>query len=238
MRETPKQREERLLRINSEQKNEISDLKKQRRSMQYEIKRLKKTTAYLENMEDEIETLKREIENLKSSLNSKEELFNLMETYYKKEISQKDSRINRLLIPQKNQQEDLTHHYEVKFDRILESILDVTVPNPFYDKILKQYQKGDRYYNILENGKEKIYPIFSPDTLFIQVHPDTGKPLTEFHKKLLNKWGYLNTDYLNYFSPYKEWLDKTKLKLKESLLIEHSYRLGKELLPLYRRFLF
>lgn len=240
MRETDKQKIERLERVIDDQKKELSQVKKDRKRLNYVVERLEKEKSKAKETSSSndiqmIKELKAQIKQLEKTIEEKD-----------LEISKKEERSAMIIWSR----EDDTKYVQRKYDELcnnIEAEHKIYFENALIELIQKRkgvkerygnlnaYENGELYYSLTENGLEKEYLIFSPCDLFIKIHPKTGLPLTKENYKVLEKWSFLQYDYQMQMGYWREYLQQSP---SEKAKIQSAYNIGKELLPLYEHLLF
>lgn len=239
MRETKDQTIARLEKIIGEQKTELSELKKERKRLNYAVERLEKQVKVLPKENSiKIKELEEQIKVLKLTIEQKDEEIAKMEKNHNQMIKNKDSKYKRLKIEHQNAREIVKTEYDGYVWKTLKEIINYRKCKPINKHNIYRYEQGDKYYSDVRNGGEEKIPIFSTTDLFIQIHPKTGNPLTPLHFEILKEWAYLNMDYGQFFYQYEEWLNKPNVYIPEETKVGSAYIVGKKLLPYYEHLLF
>ena len=241
MRETKDQKIERLEKVIDKQKKELSQVKKDRKRLNYTVERLEneKAKAKEKSSSNDIQKIKElnaQIKQLEQSIGEKELE---MEEKEKHSASKITSEQNTTLYWHRKY-EDLCKCIDAEHNAYFEKTLINLIRNRKgrneRKEILDAYERGELYYTLTVNGEKKQYPIFSPSDLFIQIHPKTGLPLTKENFKILNDWAYLQCDYQYRIGIWKEHL--IKHNLSDEAKAKYAYEIGKDLVPLYECLLF
>ncbi len=241
MRETKDQKIERLEKVIDDQKKELSEIKKERKRLNYAVERLENEKAMAKeksssNDIQKIKELNAQIKQLEKSIEERE-----------LEMEEKEKRSASKI----RSEENYTKYWHRQYDDLWKSIK--AEHNAYFEKtlidlirnrkgvkeskeILNAYERGELYYTLTENDEEKKYPIFSPSDLFIQIHPKTGLPLTKENFKVLNDWAFLQYDYQYRMGIWRDHL--LKHNLSDEAKAKNAYQLGKDLVPLYEHLLF
>lgn len=241
MRETKDQKIERLEKVIDNQNKELSEIKKERKRLKYAVERLEKEKAKAKeksssNDIQKIKELNAQIKQLEQSIEEKE-----------LEMAKRESQSANKI----SSEENLTKFWHRKYDDLWKSIeaehqdyFEKTLIELIQNRkgvnerndILNAYERGELYYSLTENDKERKYPFFSPSNLFITIHPKTGFPLTKENFKVLEKWAFLQYDYQYRMGIWKEHL--LKYNLSDDAKVKNAYEIGKGLVPLYEHLLF
>lgn len=241
MRETKDQTISRLENVIEVQKKELSEVKKDRKRLNYAVERLEKEKAKAKeksssNDIQKMKELKAQIKQLEQSIEEKE-----------LEMEKKEKRSAMII----NREESTTKYWHRKYDDLWESI--EAEHNAYFEKtlidlirnrtgvkereeILNAYERGELFYTLTENGEEKKYPFFSPYDIFVQIHPKTGLPLTSVNFKVLYKWAEFQPDYQMHLGYWRDYLLNSNPS--EKAKNQSAYNIGKALLPLYEHLLF
>lgn len=247
MRETKVQKIARLEKKIEEQKKEMTEIKKDRKRLNYAVERLERKIQKLsaQSSKEDIERMKElnaQIKQMEQSVAEKEEEWNKKEKRLQQQKENAEQDLNyykgKLITVREQIRNELESEYDGYVNETIKGIVNFRKGKP--DKIgnLSHYRNGDNYYNEEINGVEREMPIFSTSDLFIQIHPKTGRPLTDIHFRLLKEWANLNFDYLQFYSPYEEWLNRNKMVANQNDIVSTAYEVGKKILPFYEHLLF
>ena len=243
----------------AEKEAEISQVKKDRKRLNYAVERLEREKAKVLNTlphsainliseySDQVVETEKKNEELKAIIAEKE-----------KTIADKEEQYNTLLSKFNEKEEDEKEIRKQiwgdkeKFKRkVMEQTVNKIVENwdgiysQSWDdrKYLKYFNEGKRYWLYVgdEDGDfdHPIYScsMFSTNYLIIGIHPDNGRVLSGIDKYAIQQ--YLQTNYktqniyrnaMNELNEYK----KNNPNISEEELVEWAYHKGMELLPLYR----
>lgn len=240
MRETDKQKIERLEKVIDNQNEELSQIKKERKKLNYAVARLEneKAKAKEKSSPNDIQMIK----ELKAQIKQLEQSIEEKELEMDKRVKSSAEKISREANTTKywyRKYNDLWKTIESEHQAYFENALVELIYNrkgvkERYEN-LNAYENGELYYSLTENGEEKKYPFFSPYDLFIQIHPKTGLPLTKENHKVLEKWAFLNYEYQVQRGYWREYLEKSP---SEKVKIQSAYNVGKDLVPFYEHLLF
>ena len=232
---------ERLEKVIDDQKKELSEIKKERKRLNYAVERLENEKAKAKDKSSsndiqKIKELNAQIKQLEKSIEEKELEMAKKEERYKSKISSEENCTKFW----KRKYDDLWNDIKAEHNAYYEQTLINLIKNRkgFNERkeILNAYERGELYYTLTVNGEEKKYPIFSPSDLFIQIHPKTGFPLTKENFKVLNDWAFIQYDYQYRIGIWKEHL--LKHNLSDEAKAKYAYEIGKDLVPLYEHLLF
>ena len=254
MRETKDQTIERLEKVIDNQKNELSEIKKERKRLNYAVERLEreiqkallKSTPYDSELiceyTDQLQEQKKLNEELKAIITEKEKVIADKEERYNTLLSQfnekkaDENEIRKQIWGDKKAFEQDT------IKRIIEKIVltwDGMYRQSREDREhLEKFNNGEHYYSDLMKG----YPIhinaamFSVDTLIIGINPNNGRELSCIDKYAISYYLKFCYEQLVYKKALNE-LEKFKAanpNCTNDKLAEWTYHKGMELLPLYR----
>lgn len=241
MRETKDQKIERLEKVIDNQNKELSEIKKERKRLNYAVERLEneKAKAKEKSSSNDIQKIKElnaQIRQLEQSIEDKELEMAKKEERSKSKISSEENTTKYWY----NRYNELWKSIEAEHNAYFEKTLSALIRNRKGVKerkeILDAYERGELYYTLTVNDEEKQHPIFSPSDLFIQIHPKTGLPLTKENFKVLNEWAYLRWDYQYRIGIWKDYLINNNLS--DEAKVKNAYEIGKDLVPLYEHLLF
>lgn len=250
---------ERLEKVIDKQKKELSEVKKDRKRLNYAVERLERekkkaldtlTPAAIKlicEYSEQVNEIEKKNEELKSVISEKEKV-----------IADKEERYNSLLSKYKEKEVDEDKiKKQIWGDKqkfkieVMERTVNGIVENwdgiycQSWDdrKQLKYFNEGKRYWFYIgdEDGNfdNPIYrcSMFSTIHLIIGIHPDCGRELSGIDKYAIQQ--YLQTNYAtqsiyrNAMNELKEFTSNNP-NISEDELVEWAYHKGMELLPLYR----
>lgn len=250
---------ERLEEKLAEKEAEISQLKKDRKRLNYAVERLERekkkalnelTPAAIDliceysetanKKEKETEELKAIITEREKTIANREERYNLLLSQYNEKKADEDA-IREKVWKDKKQFESDTVKKAV--DRIVETWDGIYRRSWDDRKQQKYFNEGKRYwyYGGDEDG-DFDHPIFvcsmfSTNHLIIGIHPDNGRVLSGIDQYAIQHYLQRNYDtQYTYRTAIKE-LEEFKNNnpnVSEEELVEWAYQKGMELLPLYR----
>ena len=247
MRETKDQKIERLEAKLTETEAELSQVKKDRKRLNYAVERLEneKAKAKEKSSSNDIQKIKElnaQIKQLEQSIEEKEEEYSkkVKRLLEEKQIAERSNNYykDKLYTVQKDVRNEVELEYEECFNNVIRTIVNTRKGKPKNSPNISRYNDGKRYYIERKDNEDHEKPIFSIDNLFIQIHPKTGLPLSDIHFKLLKEWAYLNLDYLQFYSPYEEYINQNKMRMEYNTRVEAAYIVGKKILPFYEHLLF
>ena len=226
---------------------ELSEVKKDRKRLTYAVERLeneKKKAKDTSSSNDiqKIKELNAQIKQMEQSIAEKEEecgkrVKRLIE---EKQIVERSNNYykEKLYTVQKDVRNEVELEYEECFNNVIRTIVNTRKGTPKTSPNISRYENGERYYIERKDNEEHEKPIFSIDNLFIQIHPKTGLPLSDIHFKLLKEWAFLNLNYLQFYSPYEDYINQNKMRMEYKTRVEAAYIVGKKILPFYEHLLF
>lgn len=241
MRETKDQTIERLKGVIEEQKKEMTEIKKDRKRLNYAVDKLKKETQTERGKSSsddiqKIKTLKTQIRQLERSIEERELEMKKKEERSKMIISREESTAKYWHRKYNDLWTSIEAEHNAYFEKTLIDLIQNRKGGKERKEILSAYERGELYYSLNENGEQKEYPIFSPSDLFIQIHPQTGLPLTKENFKVLYKWAEFQPDYQMSVGYWRNYLQNDHPS--EKAIIQSAYNAGKKLLLLYEHLLF
>lgn len=236
MKETKGQKIERLEKIIGEQKAELTKVKKDRKRLNYAVKRLEKKREQLSlqsSKEDtaKIKELEKQIGNLKIAVEEKEKAIETL----RRSNSSYSAVIKRL-------KKDLTIKTVMSeneaIGKVVETLCKIKNERPFNGGQLQHFKNGERYFDY----SFKDYPdthirnaIFSTENLIIQIHPKNGRDLGLLDRIYLEK---MIGNRLEYLEAMNEFGQFKKSNPSNDELVEWTYNKGMELLPIYENEIF
>lgn len=247
MRETKDQTIKRLKGVIDKQKKEMSEIKKDRKRLNYAVDRLERQNKKLsvQSSKEDIERIKElnaQIKQMEQSVAEKEEEWCKKEKRLQQQKENAEQDLNyykcKLNTVREQVRNELESEYEGRVDNVIKAIANTRKGKPQTNPNISRYKDGKKYYIEREDNVEREIPMFSTSDLFIQIHPKTGYPLTDIHFRLLNEWAYLNFDYLQFYSLYEEWLNRNKMVANQNDIVSTAYKVGKKILPFYEHLLF
>lgn len=241
MRETDKQKIERLERIIDNQKEELTKIKKERKKLKYTVERLEREKSKAKETSSSndiqmIKELKAQIKQLEKTIEEKDLEMGKREKSSENKISLAENTTKFWHRKYDDLCDSIETEHQSYFDKTLISLIRNRKGVKERKEILDAYERGDLYYTLTVNGEENPYPFFSPSDLFIQIHPKTGIPLTEKNFKVLKDWAWLQCDYQYRMGIWEE--HRLKYNLSDEAKVKNAYQLGKDLVPLYEHLLF
>lgn len=255
MKETKDQTIERLKGVISEQKEEMTEIKKDRKRLNYAVDKLKRQNEKLsaQSSKDDVKrirTLERQIEELKSAIEIKDAEMAKEEERYQRLLS--DYRKTNIDVDtiQKEIWKDKNKFEEETMKRAIEDIvksMDGVYSQSRDDKRqLKYFNEGRRYWFYGNNDEDCSIPVqcctmFSTNYLIIAIHPDKGRELSGIDKYAIQRYLYTNYKTEKLYRKAMEELKEFKENnpnIADEELVEWTYHKGMELLPLYRDMIF
>lgn len=232
---------ERLTAKLAETEAELSQVKKDRKRLNYAVERLEseKAKAKEKSSSNDIQKIKElnaQIKQLEQSIEEKELEMAKKEERSKSKISSEENTTKYWYNKYHELWNDIKAEHNAYYEQTLIDLIRNRKGVDERNEILSAYERGDLYYSLNENGEERKYPFFSPSDLFIQIHPKTGLPLTKENFKVLEKWAYLHFDYQYRMGIWKE--HRLQYNLSDEAKVKNAYELGKVLVPLYEHLLF
>lgn len=236
MRETDEQKIERLEKVIAEQKEELTEVKKDRKRLNYAVERLEreKTKASLQSSKEDtkvIKGLEEQIETLKSSVVEKERETEKLKTSNSDRLAE----IKRLT-KELNKEIVISENKVAK--KLIELLYQLKNGHLSNREQLERFNNGDRYfdYTFKDYPEHHIqFAIFSTENLIIRIHPKNGRELTGLDILYLTK--YIEYRY-EYLIAKKELEQFNKSNPSNDELVEWTYRKGMELLPVYESEIF
>ena len=259
MRETKDQKIERLEKVIDNQKKELSQIKKDRKRLNYAVERLERekkkalntlTPAAIDliceytdkasEKEKQNEELKAIIAEKEKAIADKEERYNsLLSKYNEKKADENEIRKQIWGDKQKFEKEVM----ERTVNKIVENWDGIYSQSWDDRKYLKYFNEGKRYWYYVgdEDGDfdNPIYncSMFSTNYLIIGIHPDKGRVLSGIDQYAIQQYlqyNYKTRDiYRNAMDELKEFKENNP-NIPNEELAEWAYHKGMELLPLYR----
>lgn len=226
-----------------EKKAELTLAKKDRKRLNYAVNRLKKDNDRLRFIISNTNTvkvkeLKQQIKDLDLKIVENENEANKEYKRYREKIEGRDYHYKKLQEKFDYVENIAYQKYGEKMDKFLTEIVSTRKWQKPNHENIKRFKEGNHFYKAeIERGVYDEIPIFSMNDLWIQIHPDTGQPLTEAHFMLLNKWKELNYDHLRVVSIYEKFSREHSHHSYEKC-VENAYIAGMEMLPYYRYLLF
>lgn len=227
MKETPIQTIARLEEVISKQKAELTEVKKDRKRLNYAVERLEKERLSLQSSKEDVakmEDLEKQIEELKSAVGEKERGIEIIKGYTEKYWAE----IKRL-------KKDLTIKTVMSEDeairKVVDKLCDIMNGHHCDREQLEYFNSGERYFYLVKGCSPHISSaIFSTNDLIIRIHPKNGRDLTNLdilylQKTIGNRMEYLRA--MNEFEKFK------KTNPSNDELVEWTYNKGMELLPIY-----
>lgn len=231
MRETKDQTIARLETVISEQKKELTEVKKDRKRLNYTVERLVKEKERLSLRPPKEDTkmikgLEKQIEELKVAVEEKERAAETLKN------SQNScwTEIKRLRRELKNK---IVISENIAINKVVEELCNITNGHHFNREQLDRFNNGDRYFDY----SFKDYPdthiqnaIFSTKNLIIQIHPHNGRELVMLDRVYLEKAIGNRMEYLKAMNDLEQF---KKSNPSNEELVEWTYQKGMELLPIY-----
>lgn len=248
MRETKEQRLARLEKLVEQQKQELVDMRKERKQLKYRIQSLENKGS--ESTQQEIKKLNKQVKKLQKQLD------------YADEQNEKLIIENRSL---KGRHQAEIESYEVQLENLRQQIKQMenegkqsrknTLRNIANSKssrmingvVLEQFANGDKYYDntvfnicnagvnyledkqLLDKCKEEKKPFFSTEDLIIRINPNNGMELSQDE---IDYIAALLEDEIDYTMALVELGDYSCFHEGEDL-VAYAYEKGMQLLPLY-----
>lgn len=234
MRETKDQKIKRLEKAIEEQKQELTEVKKDRKRLNYTVERLEreKEKLSLQSSKKDIVTIKdleKQTEVLTLAIEEKKrEIKNLKSDSYKqrKEIYQLRNDLRSKIIMSENE----------AMKKVVEKLCKIKKESN--EEQLQYFQNGDRYFDY----SFKDYPeshiqcsIFSTKNLIIQIHPKNGRDLIGLDIFYITKTIGNRLEYLEAMHKFEQF---KKSNPSNDELVEWVYKKGMELLPIYENEIF
>lgn len=261
MRETKVQKIARLEKKIEEQKKEMTEIKKDRKRLNYAVERLERekkkaletlTPAAINlicEYSDQVAEKERKNETLKAIINEKENV-----------IADKENRYNNLLSAFNEKRDDENAIREKIWGDKKEfeaSVMTYTVQKivTYWDGIyrqswddkkqLKYFNDGRRYWDYYDDDGDEINTrahlelcsMFSTTHLIIGINPDNGRELSGIDKYAIQYYLKTNDKTKKIYSVAIKELEEFKENnpnVANEELVEWAYHKGMELLPLYR----
>ena len=238
MRETKDQTISRLENVIEVQKKELSEVKKDRKRLNYAVERLEKEKEKLsaQSSKDDIEKIKEletQIEELRIAITEKDKAI--------KDIKE----VNSSLKADIDEYRKVTFADYQKYEKeiiscVIDKILEWRRGHVSDYQQLKAYQNGERYYcfDFINYPNLHIYhSIFSTEDLFIRIHPKNGRTLTPIDHELIKKYFENRIEYLWAMKEFENF-KRNNPNVSNDELVEWTYNKGMELLPKYEEMIF
>ncbi len=259
MRETKDQTIERLEKVIDNQKKELSEVKKDRKRLNYAVERLEREkkkalntltpTAInlISEYSDQVAETERKNEELVAIIADKERAIEQKEEQYKilsEKYIEKEKAAKAVSNQNWNEREKFKYETIKKTAEDIASTWEGMYSQSWDDrKRLKYFNDGKRYtmYGNDEDDDFEIpyicCPMFSTDTLIIRMNPNTGRgfePMDHYALQYFLKYSYgTRIAYSEAIKELEEY-KKNNPNISEEELVEWAYHKGMELLPLYR----
>lgn len=231
----------------AETEAELSKVKKDRKRLNYAVDRLENEKAKAKDKSSsndiqKIKELNAQIKQLEQSIEEKEEEYGkkVKRLLEERQIAERNCNYykDKMNTAREQVRSELESEYNGMLNNVIRAIANTRKGKPKSNPNISRYEDGKRYFIERKDNEEHEIPIFSIENLFIQIHPKTGLPLSDIHFKLFKEWAYLNLDYLQFYSPYEEYINKNKMRMEFNTRVEAAYIVGKKLLPFYEHLLF
>ncbi len=250
---------ERLEKKLAEKEDELSQVKKDRKRLNYAVERLEREKVKALNTltpagnrliceysdkvtekEKQIEELKAIISEKEKEMADKEEQYNDLLLKYNEKKGDEDAIRKQIWGEKKNFQSEVM---ERTVNKIVEKWDGVYRQSWDDRKQLRYFNEGKRYWIYVgdEDGdfSRPLYraSMFSTNYLIISIHPDNGRELSGIDQyaiqQYLNRNYHTQREYTKAMNELKEF-KKNNPNIAEDELVEWAYQKGMELLPLYR----
>lgn len=253
---TKEQKEiERLESALLEKQSELTQVKKDRKRLNYAVERLENKIIEFETISKDnsllaidnnqrIEELKEEIQTINSVNNEKNEQKDKLISNLEQKVQNWEYRYNDLSKSYDNIRESVKAEYDGYVKKELDKIVNfrkVLAPDKYN---LSMFKDGEFYYSYVdfnvpfEERHSIKLPIFSIKDCIIQIHPETGNPLTKWHFEMIEEWKEYNFDYEARICSYRDYIHTPNGPRPESQLIKAAHTVGMQILPFYKHLLF
>lgn len=259
MRETKVQKIARLEKKIEEQKKEMTEIKKDRKRLNYAVERLKreKKKALLTSTPYDIELICEYSDELQKQQKLNEELHSVIQQK-ETQMAKEEERYQRLLSDYRKINTDVDairkeiwgdkekferERMEVLAFNIAQNMDGVYSQSRDDKRQLKAFNTEKRYWCYLDDKEDEyeypafVCPMFATNNLIIGIHPDKGRQLSLLDISVIQHYLYANYKTNSLYNKAMRELKAFKENnpnIADEELVEWAYHKGMELLPLYR----